>query len=510
VPSGITVDARLQQNPTTWLTARGYVPTAAFKTPASGATRTHHDVASTPVEDRFDVHVDSSAIDLGVVQGFTTALSKVTGTLQAKVDVTGAADDPHPAGAITVQKAAFTVEPTGVAYSNGNGRIELQPDRVHIGELRLVDNHQQPLSVTGDLAIHAVQVGAFNIQIAANDFKVIDNKMGNVRINSDLKIAGELRQPSIEGELGITTGTINLDPILAQTGESAYATKQTEYETTPVDSKGQTPPPAGFEAVRMNVHVTVPDDFVVKGSDLKTPDAPIGLGAVNVTLGGDLRATKDPGGAVRLVGTVDTVRGWYDFQGRRFEVLRDGTVQFVGLEEINPILNIRTRRIIQGVEAHVNVRGTLQKPEIELSSIPPLEQADILSLIVFNQPINQVSEGQQISLAQRAQAIAAGAVASQLSKSIGDALNLSEFEIQMAPEAGATAEITLGQQIGQNLYVRVQQSVGDVSTTNFILEYELTNWLRLRTNLLQGSNIQQSLFQRAQTSGFDLLFFFSY
>src|SRR5262249_2829325 len=146
----------------------------------------------------------------------------------------------------------------------------------------------------------------------------------------------------------------------------------------------------------------------------------------------------------------------------------------------------------------------------ELSSVPPLEQADILSLIVFNQPLNQVSEGQQISLVQRAQSMALGAAAGELSKSISSALNVSEFEIQMAPEASNTAEITLGQPIRQNLYVRVQQSVGDVSTTNFVLEYELTKWLRLQTNLLQGSNVQQSLFQRAQGSGFDLLTFFSF
>ena len=39
---------------------------------------------------------------------------------------------------------------------------------------------------------------------------------------------------------------------------------------------------------------------------------------------------------------------------------------------------------------------------------------------------------------------------------------------------------------------------------------ELTRWLRLRTNVLQGSNTQQQVFQRAQGSGADLLFFFSY
>ena len=80
----------------------------------------------------------------------------------------------------------------------------------------------------------------------------------------------------------------------------------------------------------------------------------------------------------------------------------------------------------------------------------------------------------------------------------------------MAPENGAAAQFTLGQQISENVYVKLQQSVGDVNTTNFILEYELTKWLRMQTNLLQGSETQQSLFQRVQGSGFDLLFFFSY
>ena len=100
---------------------------------------------------------------------------------------------------------------------------------------------------------------------------------------------------------------------------------------------------------------------------------------------------------------MNTIRGNYDFQGRRFEILRDGTIRFDGLDQLNPTLDIRTRRLIQGVEARVNVRGTLRKPEIDLSSTPPLEEADILSLIVFNQPINQLGEGQQMSLAQRAQ-----------------------------------------------------------------------------------------------------------
>jgi autotransporter translocation and assembly factor TamB len=106
--------------------------------------------------------------------------------------------------------------------------------------------------------------------------------------------------------------------------------------------------------------------------------------------------------------------------------------------------------------------------------------------------------------------MATGAVASQLATSIGNALGVDLFEISTAPDSGAAAEITVGQQLGQNLYVKLQQGIGDQSQTNFILEYELARWLRLRTNVLQGSSGQQQLFQRAQGSGADLIFFFTY
>ena len=125
---------------------------------------------------------------------------------------------------------------------------------------------------------------------------------------------------------------------------------------------------------------------------------------------------KNAGDKVRLLGTVNTVRGTYDFQGRRFDIQRDGRIQFQGNTEINPRLDIIAQRLISGVEAQVHVRGTALKPELTLTSKPPLDEADILSLIIFNQPANALGEGEQVSLAQRAGALASGFVASSLAK----------------------------------------------------------------------------------------------
>ena len=306
--SGLTVDTRLQQNATTYLTAKGYVPVAAFSAVSAEARAAAHG-AETAAEDRIDLHVESTPIDLGLVQGFTNAVTNVKGTLQANVDITGSAADPHPNGTIAVANASFTVPQTGVNYTNLQGRIDLLPDKVHIDNIAVLDNHQNALSITGDLAVHEKQLGALLLNITARDFKIIDNKMGNVRINSDVQLGGELRTPRIEGELGIETGSINIDEVLARTSDSAYATRQTEYLTKPEEAAPAEPAtPSPYEALKMDVHLTVPDDLVVKASSLQTPDAPIGLGAMNVTLGGDIRATKEPGSPIVLVGAVNTVR----------------------------------------------------------------------------------------------------------------------------------------------------------------------------------------------------------
>jgi len=250
----------------------------------------------------------------------------------------------------------------------------------------------------------------------------------------------------------------------------------------------------------------------VKGKDLRAGGSPIGMGDVNVTLGGDLRLEKNPTRQLRLVGQVTTVRGNYTFQGRRFDIQRDGRVRFEGSIPLNPALDVRATRVISGVEAQVHIGGTARTPELTLTSNPPLDEADILSLIVFNQPANQLGEGQQVSLAQRASSLATGFVASKLANSIGGALNLDTFEIQTAPEStgGQGAEVTVGQQLGERLFVKVTQGVGADNLSQLVLDYELTPFLRFETTVSQGGTATRSLTRRVERSGVDLIFFFSY
>jgi translocation and assembly module TamB len=152
----------------------------------------------------------------------------------------------------------------------------------------------------------------------------------------------------------------------------------------------------------------------------------------------------------------------------------------------------------------------VKEPELTFSSVPPLDEADILSLIVFNMPINELGEGQQVSLTERATALAGGYLASGLTRGISDALKLDEFEITTG-EQGAGPSLTVGQQVGDKTFVRLRQGFGAEQATEMILEYQISEFLRFQGSVAEVSGaMQRNAFRRIERGGVDLIFFFSY
>ena len=193
----ITLDVRLQQNPQAWLFARGTLPTALFRSPTtpSGAPAPGSDA---PV----DVTVRSSPIDLGVVQGFTSVITKASGTLTADAHLGGTAATPQMSGRVDFANGAFTVAPAGVAYKALNGRIDLQPGRAVIDHLSVTDEHDRTMALSGELGVQGRSVGALKLKVTSHKFEVVHNDIGRVTLNSDLSVGGELRAPQVAGRAG--------------------------------------------------------------------------------------------------------------------------------------------------------------------------------------------------------------------------------------------------------------------------------------------------------------------
>ena len=417
-----------------------------------------------------------------------------------------------------------------------------------VPRFQILDQHGKTMTIVGELAVHQRQAGAVNISIDSDDFKLFDNELGDLHIESHLKLTGDVRKPKLEGEVRADAARVEIDKVLlafatpyaeealpdvvsADQGTAAStkgadettkqaleqgreASQRAGEETVEAESKPSSGP---LTALALDVHFVAADNVVVRGQSLR-PGGPTAaqIGSINTTVGADVQVQKAAGSTITLRGTVNTVRGFYEFQGRRFEIVRDGTVRFLGLPEINPQLDITAQRLIpnSGVTAIIHVTGRMRSPQLALTSTPPLDEADILSLILFNRSVNDLGTGERASLAETAGGIASGFVASPLSRSIGKALDVDLFEITTSdPQTGETAGgVTLGKQVSDKAFVRFRQQFGQRSFTEFMIEYRLATFLRLDATVAPETSAAANRLtqQRVERGGVDLIFFFSY
>src|SRR4029453_5447243 len=182
-----------------------------------------------------------------------------------------------------------------------------------------------------------------------------------------------------------------------------------------------TPRPAPFsQRVQLALHVLGPSNLTLRGDNLLfTPGSGTGLGSLDVTLDGDLTIRKNANEKATVTGALTAVRGFYGFQGRRFAVERGGSIKFVGGSIADSVISVAATRAVAGVDVRVSVQGTINKPVLQLTSSPGLEESDILSLLVFNVPANELGANEREQLALRAASLAVGYVATPAISAFG-------------------------------------------------------------------------------------------
>ena len=132
---------------------------------------------------------------------------------------------------------------------------------------------------------------------------------------------------------------------------------------------------------------------------------------------GDLHVTKVAYESVALVGTLESVRGWYSFHGRKFSLER-GYIYFTGQTPVDPSLDIVMRHTVGEYRVDIVLGGTAHSPELTLRSEPALEQADVLALLMFGKTTTALTSGEKASLQSQALQTAAGYIANDLRQSL--------------------------------------------------------------------------------------------
>src|SRR5262249_45283860 len=318
-----------------------------------------------------------------------------------------------------------------------------------------------------------------NVAVSLDKWPAIATHEYQSIIAGALNCSGSLNGLRVNGSIESLSGLIRPDLSLFQ--------KQSlkPDETVQVSRPGAESKPATSGGTSPNVSGATPPGDVAIDLDIKIDrNNWIKTEEAQVELQGELQAKKPAGAPVDVVGTIHTVRGNVSVAGKRFDLIR-GDINFVGGAQINPALDILAQDRVQNYMVSANITGLASKPDLRLSSVPSLEQADILSMVMFGRPVNQLSGSQQQNLQKQAM----GMAASQAGRAIADSLGLEDVGVTTTETGG----VGVGRYVTQNIYVSASQETVDPRKRRGTVSYYLTPEININTSTSTGQGNQIEL-----------------
>ncbi len=321
-----------------------------------------------------------------------------------------------------------------------------------------------------------------------------------VALSIATNLEGTVSEPVITGEIEVKSGYIRI-PELPRTlldveGESMLwlAMQEARAGDDSVNTAGPVQPDdLGPRLVdskppfipELNVSLEMPGNMIVNGYGLNIELE----GSLVATRGVDLEGTA----MVVLKGHAGVRQGTLKFMNNVFNVEK-ADIRFNNTAPPNPHLDIQLDSDISGYIIYLKITGYADDPVVELTSEPDMNEADIIAVLLFGQPANDLDNDQRgraneendpgtqlrENLAALAVVFGGAGIQNQMSNTLGVDM------VEMGSDSAGDSTIMVGKFITPKVLLKYNQSLEKSGTYFMTMEYRLSQYFKLISTYGQG------------------------
>lgn len=300
----------------------------------------------------FDLNMAINKLQMKTLQGFSmNAITNTEGYLSGNLKITGSTDKPNILGKIKLNDAGLEIAKTGSDFRKLNDEIDFTSRGIEFNKFKINDKDGNALVVDGQVLTQTYRDFAFNLNVNAKDFKVVNSQKSNdammygiLAIDAGLRIRGNLDLPKVDGRLSVADNT-DFTFVLPQ---SSPTLQERDGIVEFVDQD------------QVVLNKTIKTDSLNAQSRIKGMDVSVNIEVSKeaklsliidkangdfVQLQGEAELTGgiDPSGKTTLVGVYEVNKGSYDlsvsFLKRKFDIQKGSTITWTG-EPTTAIMDI--------------------------------------------------------------------------------------------------------------------------------------------------------------------------
>ena len=438
----------------------------------------------------------SGKVDVGLMNAFLEARGQhAAGQLDIDATITGNVAAPQIAGTLDLKDGKINDYGRGVSLTDITAQIIGNEAGLQIKSFTAAAA-PGTLAMTGRVGV--LQKGIpVDLQITARNAQPLVSKLITANLDADLTIKGTARERlDVAGKMHLNRTLIGI-PNGLPLNVAVLDVRRRGKKTVVIAEKPL--------IIGLDVAVQAPHDIQVEGRGLEA------------RMHGDLHVSGTTA-APLVSGAFDLDRGTFSLATGRLN-FTEGQVSFNGAglqNKIDPTLDFTAQATVGDTTATMHITGLADAPVFDFSSLPSKPQDEIMALLLFGAPTQQLTP---LQLAQVGAALASmsGVGGSnslnplvKIQKSLGlDRLSIGPGTTNAQTGQDSGASIEAGRYISKRIYIEAKQSTAGASQLE--ADIDLTKRLRLQTRLGNGSaSVQGTTPDNDPGSSIGLIYRFEY
>lgn len=369
----------------------------------------------------------------------------IEGTIQFDLGVKGTAAKPDLTGGFSWKHGRFDILKTGSLFSHICAFGIAKGDCLIIESLVASDEKNGAVFIKGKIELKPELDFPFALQIDASRMEVVKYDFAQVTVTGKAELQGNFQKAKLSGKLLADKALLNLT--------SDFSSDVPTVDFIYINH----PDPELFKAktsfvLALDLDVTLPNTGTISGRGLQS----------NWT--GDLKISGTTDAAL-VYGQIASTTGTFSFANKEFK-FTEGSIDCAGDIFSQSRLNILAAADLNNIRAQISLRGSLDKPRLSLQSVPLLPEKEILSRILFNKSITEVSPIQGLQLAQILMSMNGKAskfnVIEKFKNILGiDHIDVSRNESADPSEQNDAVAVQVGKHLSESVFLKLSKDVAN-------------------------------------------------
>ena len=393
------------------------------------------------------------------------------------VALSGSLAEPRVEGRIAVNDSEYESLEAGTLLKELDLLIELDQDTARIARLSATDGSAGRLSAEGQVAIAPDSGFPFALSTELEGFhlvrrdEVTGSASGRIQIEGDAeaaRLSGRLVTDRVEVSI---LGTLPPEVVKLDVVEEDGA-----GQASSGSAKTERPTPYGLD---LEMAVDLPQQVFVRGRGLDSEWS----GALLVR-----GSAEEPS----VSGQITLIRGRLSIVGKAFD-LQSGRIKLPEDPGAEPELDVVAQHETEDLVVTARVTGPVSNPEIALTSRPELPEDEIVSRVLFNKGVGNLTAMEAAQLAVALPELAGGGggfdIMGFIRQTIGvDVLQIETVEGENGPAPGVKA----GKYVTEEVFLGVKQGATPESSSVNV-EVELTPNISVESEMTQSGQTKSGV-----------------